>query len=750
VQAAERERAVAEARAVEERRRRKLQLGLAAAVLAFTTLGGLSTTYYLQQRQARAAAIDRIVGQALTLRAQALTHADDVARWQVALAAVDQADAGGDGQAEARLVALRTEIQSGLDAARRDRGLLDRLVDIRSAEADDPDGSMTDAGYADAFREAGIELAALPPAEAGAKIRARPPSVALALAAALDDWAKIRRNRRTDAAGAAALSAAARAADPDPWRNELRTALDRSDKTDRLTALQGLARSAKFDELGPVSLHLLGAGLNDAGDSALAESVLRSAQERHPGDVWVNYALGFVLEKLSRRDEAIRFYTAARAIRPEMSHELAHALEARGQSDEAIAVFRDLRRLRPGNAKHLTCLGKALKHRGLSREANEALEAAVAAGREQIRLKPEDASAHMNLGGALNAQGKQEEAIAEYREAIRLKPDDVYAHNNLGAALRNQGRLDEAIAEYREAIRLKPDDVYAHNNLGYALGNQGKPEEAIAEYREAIRLKPDFAAAHYGLGNLLLNKRKWDETIAEFRTAIRLQPDFAEAHCNLGQVLREQGDFSGSLESYRRGHELGSRKPDWQYPSGAWVADAERMLALSPRFPALLRGEDTPRDNAERIAFARMCYATERYAAATRLWAETLETDPKLVDDRAAHYRDGAACAAAMAGCRQGKDDPKPDEGARAKMRSRALAWLKAELTALGRSLDGGDARVRADVAQTLRHWRIETDLAGVRDSDALAKLPEAERAAWRALWADVKALLKRAESRTP
>ncbi len=51
VQAAERERAVAVARAIEERRRRKLQLGLAAAVLAFTTLGGLSSTYYLQERR---------------------------------------------------------------------------------------------------------------------------------------------------------------------------------------------------------------------------------------------------------------------------------------------------------------------------------------------------------------------------------------------------------------------------------------------------------------------------------------------------------------------------------------------------------------------------------------------------------------------------------------------------------------------------------------------------------------------------
>ena len=70
-----------------------------------------------------------------------------------------------------RLLALREEIQAGLDAAQRDKTLLDRLVDIRSAEADDQDGSISDRDYADAFREAGIDVARLSPAEAGAGSR---------------------------------------------------------------------------------------------------------------------------------------------------------------------------------------------------------------------------------------------------------------------------------------------------------------------------------------------------------------------------------------------------------------------------------------------------------------------------------------------------------------------------------------------------------------------------------------------------
>jgi len=59
--------------------------------------------------------------------------------------------------------------------------------------------------------------------------------------------------------------------------------------------------------------------------------------------------------------------------------------------------------------------------------------------------------------------------------------------------------------------------------------------------------------------------------------------------------------------------------------------------------------------------------------------------------------------------------------------------------------LDQDLARNRATVEQKMQHWQADTDLAGVRDPDALAKLPAPERESWRKLWADVEALRKKA-----
>ncbi len=82
------------------------------------------------------------------------------------------------------------------------------------------------------------------------------------------------------------------------------------------------------------------------------------------------------------------------------------------------------------------------------------------------------------LSDAQGGKGKRAEAEAAYRAALKVNPDDAVAHYNLGTTLATQGRLDEAVAQLRAAIRLKPDDAEAHGNLGNALTAQGNLEEA--------------------------------------------------------------------------------------------------------------------------------------------------------------------------------------------------------------------------------------------------------------------------------
>jgi serine/threonine-protein kinase len=108
-------------------------------------------------------------------------------------------------------------------------------------------------------------------------------------------------------------------------------------------------------------------------------------------------------------------------------------------------------------------------------------------------------------------------------------------------------------------------------------------------------------------------------------------------------------------------------------------------------------------------------------------------------------HRYNAARAAALAGCGQGKDADKLDEKERARLRQRAREWLRADLALWAKQADNDNPKAREAVQQQLKHWQTDADLAGVRDKDALAKLPGEEQEAWRKLWGDVSAVLKRA-----
>jgi hypothetical protein len=195
-----------------------------------------------------------------------------------------------------------------------------------------------------------------------------------------------------------------------------------------------------------------------------------------------------------------------------------------------------------------------------------------------------------------------------------------------------------------------------------------------------------------------------------------------------------------------RGHALGSRLPRWPYPSARWVQEAERLVVLDGRLPAVLRGVVRPADAAECLAFALLCQRYKRrYDGSARFYAEAFAARPDLAGDLPAGHCYNAACAAALAASGQGEDAAFLDGRGRARWRREALTWLRADLALWAKRLEDGKPADRSLVQKTLRHWRADANLASLRDKDALAKLPEGERQACVRLWADVDALLKRA-----
>jgi tetratricopeptide (TPR) repeat protein len=136
----------------------------------------------------------------------------------------------------------------------------------------------------------------------------------------------------------------------------------------------------------------------------------------------------------------------------------------------------------------------------LSRDFRPKVAAEDVKGYEsEIEKHPDDAGLHDDVALLYLELGKSDRAIAHFTTSLRLKPQSAVAHYNLGTALTVARHLDEAAAEYRQALRIDPEYANAHNNLGNVLLAQRRFDEAIHEFSEVVRLQPASAAAQKNL-----------------------------------------------------------------------------------------------------------------------------------------------------------------------------------------------------------------------------------------------------------
>ena len=129
----------------------------------------------------------------------------------------------------------------------------------------------------------------------------------------------------------------------------LRDAVSFPDRAARRQAVLRLAAAPDVAAQPSPTITLLAAALREAGEPGEAIGLLEPARFRHRDVPWIHQELGLSLRTVRppRREAALRAFTAATTLRPEMGFELAMALSDAGQTVEAISVLEDVARRRP-------------------------------------------------------------------------------------------------------------------------------------------------------------------------------------------------------------------------------------------------------------------------------------------------------------------------------------------------------------------------------------------------------------------
>ncbi len=180
----------------------------------------------------------------------------------------------------------------------------------------------------------------------------------------------------------------------------------------------------------------------------------------------------------------------------------AAALRANGQAEQAVAVFDAGIGLYRRDIGVMVAYAKALAAAGRFEQAINVVGGA-------IDPTAPDWNALLVKGAILDQVGRNAEAREAYAVALRIAPQQASIHANLGLSYAMTNELDAAEKELRLAVTLRGATSQVRQNLALIVGLQGRFDEAQTLF--AAELPPDQVESNMSyIRALLTQQNRWD------------------------------------------------------------------------------------------------------------------------------------------------------------------------------------------------------------------------------------------------
>jgi Flp pilus assembly protein TadD len=168
-------------------------------------------------------------------------------------------------------------------------------------------------------------------------------------------------------------------------------------------------------------------------------------------------------------------------------------------------------------------------------------------------------------------KGDLEKATREFMLAMRARPDDWSAHSNLGNFYMESRDFTAAAACFETAMKLEPRHIGPIVNAAMAYSNLQQNAKAEASLRQALKLEPTNSAANFNLGLLMAEMGNMAEAEKLLRTALKSDPQMAAAAYNLGVILGEKHNLAEAIQWCRKACELRPDDPKYAETLGFYV-----------------------------------------------------------------------------------------------------------------------------------------------------------------------------------
>ena len=153
-----------------------------------------------------------------------------------------------------------------------------------------------------------------------------------------------------------------------------------------------------------------------------------------------------------------------------------------------------------------------------------------------------------NLGIAYLDQLQYVDAVNAFQEVVKLRPDYADGHTNIGLTYIEWEKYSAARASLEKALSLSADNARALYYLALVERRSAHPEQEIADLKQVVEQYPKSRDARRELGISYYQQHHYSEAIEQFETLQAIDPDDVAAHYNLSILYRRVGEKQKASE----------------------------------------------------------------------------------------------------------------------------------------------------------------------------------------------------------
>jgi len=321
-----------------------------------------------------------------------------------------------------------------------------------------------------------------------------------------------------------------------------------------------------------------------------AETLVRSALDKHPGLAAGHYTLGEIRQAQGSWQEAIQSFDRALALDPtmpgawyrlglcrlELYSEIMIGpgiIEINLPEKEGFALR--AARAEPHKNAAIEAFRRYAQLRGLKEESSPVFRSSQAA----IAIAEGRNDEAVQICNDILAQTKTDEqawllrakalcSLKEYGRAIEtieslineVMPQLAEAHSLLGWIREKQKDSPRAIAACTRALELNPSCAAACVTRAWARAGLNDQAGMIEDASRAIGLDPSCAPAYYARGWAKERLHDLRGAVEDYGKIVALNPKYGPAYTIRGWALEKSEDWTRSLEDYSRALALGNNE----------------------------------------------------------------------------------------------------------------------------------------------------------------------------------------------